>query len=102
MKYQNVRTQQAESTDLTYWIQKKMDFNYIDFDRDDSISKEEYIFFLDNFGGPAQKLFMVEDQTSNFWVYALLLTLGLMFAKLGYSKTRKIEDDQYERVDTLL
>jgi hypothetical protein len=51
--YQNKVNQQPESKDLTYWIQKKMDFNYIDFDRDDSISKDEYIFFLDNFGAPA-------------------------------------------------
>ena len=61
MSYQNKVNNIPESKDLTYWIQKKMDFNYIDFDRDDSISKEEYMFFLDNFGAPAQKLFAVEE-----------------------------------------
>ena len=26
-----------------------MDFNFIDFDRDDKISKNEYLYYLDNF-----------------------------------------------------
>ena len=32
-----------------FWTAKRMDFNFIDFDRDDKISKKEYQYYLDNF-----------------------------------------------------
>lgn len=34
-----------------FWMAERMDFNFVDFDRDDKISKEEYLFYLDNFSG---------------------------------------------------
>jgi hypothetical protein len=34
--------------DVNFWMNQRMDFNFVDFDRDDSINKEEYEYFLDH------------------------------------------------------
>ena len=79
-----------------------MDFNYIDFDRDENISKEEYNFFLDNFG--TQNLLSVQETSQmDCWAYAAVAVFLVVLAKMGLGyKNRKNEDDLYERAELIV
>ena len=49
--------------DADFWMSERMDFNFVDFDRDDRISKSEYQYYLDNFSTleSTQSLIVIQE-----------------------------------------
>ena len=54
---------------MTFWMNQRMDFNFVDFNRDDSVNKEEFEYFLNNpvnltqqaFEVPQNELFLMSE-----------------------------------------
>ena len=38
----------TKEEDVNFWMNQRMDFNFIDFNRDDKVNKEEYEYWLNN------------------------------------------------------
>ena len=53
--------------DADFWTSERMDFNFIDFDRDNKISKNEYLYYLDNFAHleAAHSLTVIHESNPN-------------------------------------
>ena len=87
---------------------ERMNFNFIDFNRDDKISKDEYLYYLDNFTGNQSLMIIPEFKTPEAMkfdpVIMLLVVINIVviFATVRHVFSNKKRDDSFKKKISIL
>ena len=96
--------------DENFWISERMDFNFIDFNMDEKISKPEYKYYLDNFNvlNSAHSLTIIHESPAlpskmDPMVGILaVLNLGVVAFAIRHVFMNKKRDDSYKNEMSIL